>query len=134
MRFLHHLPWIALGGLMILHGFAHSPGVLGSWQLITFDDVSHQPNILLTNAGDVMMLFLGGIWFLAAISFVIAGIGVLRQSYWWPMATAVALVLSVAVTLLWRQDAAIGLLLNAVILVIMGTMYLMGQWEERKFA
>jgi hypothetical protein len=134
MRFLHHLPWIAFGGLMILHGFAHSPGIFGSWQLITVEDVSHQPNILLTNAGDVMMLFLGGIWFLAAISFVIAGIGVLRQSSWWPMATAVALVLSVTITLLWRQDAAIGLLLNAVILVIMGTMYLMGQWEERRFA
>jgi hypothetical protein len=134
MRFLHYLPWIALGGLMILHGFAHTPAILGSWDIATFDDVSRQPNILLTNAGNTMILVLGGIWFLAAVSFIVAGIGVLRQAFWWPVVTALALTLSVTMTMLWRHDAAIGLLLNAVILAVMTAMYLIGQWEERKFA
>ncbi len=134
MRFLNYLPWIALGGLMILHGFAHTPGILGSWGLATFEDVSYRPNVLLTSAGDAMMIFLGSIWFLASLSFVIAGIGVLRQAFWWPMAASLGLVFSVAMTMLWRHDAAIGLLLNGVILAIMAGMYLVGQWEERKFA
>jgi hypothetical protein len=134
MRFLNSLPWIALGGLMILHGFAHTPGILGSWNLATFDDVTRQPNVLFTNAGDGLLYVLGFIWFAAAISFVIAGIGVLRQAVWWPMMTAVALVLSLGVTLLWHQDAFIGLVLNAILLAIMAGLYLLGQFERRRFA
>lgn len=134
MRFLNYLPTIAFGGLMILHGIAHSPAILGSWGLAAFEDVSYQPNVLLTNAGDGMMLLLGGIWLLAALSFVAAGIGVLRQTFWWPLAASIALVLSVAMTMLWQQDAAIGLLLNGLILAIIGAMYLAGKWQERRFA
>lgn len=134
MRFLHYIPWIALGGLMILHGFAHTPAILGSWGLATFEDVSRQPNMLLTSAGDGMLLVLGGLWFIAALSFIIAGIGVLRQAFWWPMMASLALVLSVSMTMLWRNDAAIGLLLNGVILAIMAAMYLVGQRQEHKIA
>jgi hypothetical protein len=134
MRVLNYLPWSALGFLMILHGIAHTPAVLGSWGLMNFEDVSHQPNVLLTNAGDNVVMILGGIWLLAALSFVIAGIGVLHQSHWWPTAACTALVLSIAMTMLWRYDAHIGLLLNAIILGILAAMYLASQWHSRKFA
>ncbi len=134
MRFFNNLPWIGLGGFMILHGFAHSPAILGSWNLLSIDDVSRQPNFLLTNVSEGTLYVLGGIWFLAALSFVIAGIGVLRKAFWWPMMTAIALVLSFSMTILWRQDAAIGLVLNGGFMAVLMAMYLMGQLEERKFA
>lgn len=134
MRFVRNLPWIISGLFLILHGFAHSPAILGSWNLVSLDDVTRQPNFLLTNAGDAMLYVLGTIWFLAALSFVIAGIGVLRQSAWWPMMMALALVLSVPMTMLWREDAFIGLIINGVLLAIMGSWYLLGIREERQFA
>jgi hypothetical protein len=134
MRFLSNLPWIGLGGLMILHGIAHSPAVLGSWKLASFEDVSFQPNVLFTSASDPLVYALGAVWFLAALSFIVAGIGVLRQAFWWPVVTAFALVLSVSMTLLWQQDAAIGLVLNGFLLVVLTAMYLLGQLEERQFA
>lgn len=134
MRFLSNLPWIGLGGLMILHGLAHSPAVLGSWKLATFEDVSYQPNVLLTSASEPLVYALGAVWLVAALSFIVAGIGVLRHAIWWPAATAFALVLSVGMTLLWQQDAAIGLVLNGVLLVVMMTLYMFGQLEERQFA
>lgn len=134
MRFLRSLPWLIGGVLLILHGFAHTPATLGSWGLATFEDVSRQPNFLLTSAGDGMLIILGTVWLLAAISFVFAGVGILRQSYWWPMMTALALVLSVPMTMLWRDDAVIGLLLNGILLAFMAVWYLIGMREERKFA
>lgn len=134
MRFVRNLPWIIGGLFLILHGFAHMPAVFGSWNIATFDDVTRQPNFLLTSAGDTMIYVLGAVWFFAALSFVIAGIGVLRQSAWWPMMIALALVLSVPMTVLWREDAFAGLLINGVLLAAMGVWYLLGIREERQFA
>jgi hypothetical protein len=134
MRFFNNLPWIALGGLMILHGFAHLPAILGSWKLATVDDVSFQPNVLFTNASDALVYALGAVWLVAALSFILAGVGVLRKSFWWPAATAFALVLSVSMTMLWQQDAAIGLVLNGFLMLVLMGLYLIGQLEERKFA
>jgi hypothetical protein len=134
MRLVYYLPWMLLGGLMSLHGVAHTPAVLGSWNLATFDDVSHQPNVLLTNAGDGLLMLLGGIWLLAALAFVVAGIGVLRQATWWPVATATAVVLSIPMTMLWREDAVVGLVLNALILGMMGVWFLTGTRRESQFA
>ena len=132
MRFLNALPWILLGVLMVLHGFAHLPAVLGSWGLATFDDVSFQPNVLLTGAGDNLVRVLGAVWFLAAVSYVVAGIGVLRRAYWWPLLTAVAIVLSLPMTMLWREDAVIGLVLNSAILALMAGWLLIGLQRTRQ--
>ena len=134
MRFLRFVPWFFTGVLMILHGIAHGPGVLGSWNLATFEGTTRQPDFLLTSASEVMLTILGAIWLVAAIAFVIAGIGVLRQAIWWPMATALALVFSVPVTLLWRDDAVLGLMLNGVLLAFMAVWFLLGAREEQQFA
>jgi hypothetical protein len=72
------------GVLLIMHGVAHGPGVLGSWNMTTFEDISHQPNILLEHTGDGVVSLLGILFLLAGLTFVGAGIGVLRQAPWWP--------------------------------------------------
>jgi hypothetical protein len=134
VRFLKFLPFIVIGGLMMLHGFAHLPGVLGSWELATFDDVSRQPNVLLTDAGDGLLFVLGAFWLLAAASFVVAGIGVLRQANWWPMAAAIAIVVSLPITLLWKDDAVAGLALNTVLLVTLFVWFMFTSIQERRIA
>jgi hypothetical protein len=134
MRLLHNLPWVLSGGLLALHGFAHTPAVLGSWGLATFEDVSFQPNVLFTDAGDGFVRVLGAIWLMAAVSFLVAGIGIIRQADWWPLATGVAVVLSVPMTILWREDAFVGLILNAVILGMMGVWFLIDLRTERQAA
>jgi hypothetical protein len=116
MRLIRFVPLLATGMLMILHGFAHSPAVLGSWGIATFDDVSRQPNVWLTNAGDGLIWLFGLVWLLAAIAFIVAGVGIVRHAAWWPVATATALVASTPMTLLWREDAVVGLVLNGFIL------------------
>jgi hypothetical protein len=50
------------------------------------------------------------------------------------MMTAFALVVSLSMTMLWHQDAFIGLVLNAILLAIMAGLYLLGQFERRRFA
>jgi hypothetical protein len=134
MRFLRFLPYLFAGGLMMLHGFAHLPGVLGSWGIATFEDVSRQPNILLTNASDPVVWALGAVWLLAALSFVVAGVGVLRRSDWWPVAGVVAIVVSLPVTILWKDDAVIGLVLNGVLLAGLAVWYVMTPVRERSTA
>lgn len=132
MRLLKAIPWFGFGLFLILHGIAHSPAILGSWKLLdSIEDVSRQPNILLTNAGDGLIYVLGFFWLLAAVSFVIAGIAVLRTAYWWPMAVSLAIVLSLPMTMLWREDAVIGLIINALILAGMSGYFLIGIQQNR---
>lgn len=109
--------------LLILHGFAHLPGVLGSWKLKTFDDVSFQPNALLTDASDTTVFLLGVVWLMAAIGFLVAGVSMLVHYDWWPHIALRAVVTSLIPTTLWNEDARIGLMLNiALLIVILGIM------------
>lgn len=131
MKRMYVLGSILLGGMMILHGIAHLPAVLGSWGIATFEDVSTQPNVWMTNAGDGALYLLGSIWLLAAMSFVAAGFGAIRRLTWWPVTAALAIVLSVPMTILWQNDAAIGLVLNAVLMAIMAGWFLAGSVREK---
>jgi hypothetical protein len=117
MRIVERIARWAFGLLMILHGFAHLPGVLGSWQIATFEDVSYQPNALLTDANDAVVALLGLVFFLGGAFFVAAGAGLIWQAAWWLQSAFAALATSLAVTALWHQDAVIGLALNGVIAV-----------------
>jgi hypothetical protein len=134
MQLLRYLSLLLASVFLILHGFAHSLGVLGSWNLMTFDDLSRQPNFWLTSAGDELLFVLGFFWLLAAVSFIAAGIGMLRHSFWWPTAVAFALVISVPMTLLWHNDAFIGIVLNGLIMAAMALWYLLNVRQEGQFA
>src|ERR671929_2290879 len=84
----------AFGVFLMLHGLAHAPGVLGSWQLRTFEGTSYHPNILLRDAGDPLMRLLGALWLLAGLAFLAAGVGVVRRAAWYRPGLAVATLLS----------------------------------------
>jgi hypothetical protein len=119
MRGVRAVPVVLAGLLLIAHGLAHAPGILGSFDLATFEDASRQPNLLFTGAGDFLIQTLGVVWTLAALSFVVAGAGVLFRRAWSRTAAWVAVALSLPVTVLWYQDAIVGLVLNVSIAVVL---------------
>ena len=116
---LRSVPRLALGFFLVLHGLAHSPGVLGAWKLADFEDVSYQPNILLEDASDGVVALLGVVWLVAGAAFVLAGLGLLRRAVWWPRMTLFAAVVSLAVATLWREDAVVGLVIDIALLVLL---------------
>jgi hypothetical protein len=119
MRYLTRAGSLFLGVLMILHGIAHGPGVLGSWNLATFEDVSRQPNILLEHAGDGVIFLLGALYLLAGLGFVVAGAATLLRVAWWPRIATAAVLLSLVVTTLWWRDAIAGLVINMALLAVL---------------
>jgi hypothetical protein len=113
------LPRLALGFFLVLHGLAHSPGVLGSWKLATFEEVSYRPNILLEDASEWVVALLGVVWLIAGAAFIIAGLGLLLRAVWWPRVATLAVVASLVVTTLWREDAVVGLVIDVGVLVLL---------------
>ena len=108
--------WL-FGVVLILHGLAHTPGVLNAWKISDFEDVSFQPNVWLTDASDTMVALLGAIWLLAAILFVSAGMALIVKKRGWLRIAGLATMVSLVPCLLWREDAVIGLVLNAALIV-----------------
>lgn len=106
---------------LALHAIAHSPGILGAWKIAEFEDASFRPNVVLTGASDALVAVLGAIWLVAAIAYLVAAFGVLRNARWWPGATLAAALVSLAMTLLWVEDAIAGLVVNiAVVAALAG--------------
>jgi hypothetical protein len=132
MRYVQIAARYAFGMLLVLHGFAHSPGVLGSWKIAEFEDVSYAPNLLLEQAGDGAIRLLGGVFLLGGLAFVIAGLGVMRRATWWLPTALGATLVSLVVTTLWYQDALVGLVLNLVILVVLGAALVRQIWAAEQ--
>jgi hypothetical protein len=127
MRYVNTLARAAFGMLLILHGFAHSPGVLGSWKLVEFEDVSYAPN-LFQQASDVTIRLLGIIFLVGGLAFVVAGLGVLRRASWWAPVTCAAAFVSLAATVFWYQDAIIGLVIDVFVLAVLAVYAIQRGW------
>lgn len=108
---------IAFGVLLLLHGAVHAMGMLGSWELAEFEGISTQPNVLLEDASDGTLRVLGVVWLVAGVLFIAAAFAVLRRIAGWPLLTLVAAVVSLAICLLWVDDAIAGVVLNVAILL-----------------
>jgi hypothetical protein len=128
MTIMRHVARLALGAFFMLHGFAHSPGILGTWKLKTFEDVSYRPNVLLDNASNTTVSLLGIIWLFAALAFLYAGYEVIRGAQGWTHVMLFATVVSLAVSLLWYKDAIIGVVIDVGILVAYAAYTV---WAER---
>jgi hypothetical protein len=119
MEAARHVVRMAAGMLLVLHGFAHTPGVLGSWKLATFEDVSYQPNVLLDNANAATIALLGAVFLLGGVAFIVAGLGVMRRSDWWLQWAGLAVLTSLFVTVLWWENAIAGLVINLIVLLVL---------------
>lgn len=109
----------AIALLMALHGIAHLPGFLNSWELVTLEELPYQTTVLAgrLDVGDGGMRMLGVLWLAMAAVFVACAGGALARGSWWlPWAAGAAMASLVLSAVEW-PDARIGVAVNAFLLV-----------------
>lgn len=103
--------------VLIGHGLIHLMGMFLAWGLGQPGDLRYTD--LPTGPGSGPALVLGGLWLLACLSLVAAGIAlVLRRPTWWGLAAA-GVVWSLPVIILHRQIAIAGLVVDLLVLVLL---------------
>jgi hypothetical protein len=110
---------IAAAVLLLLHGFAHLVGFVGTWRLSP--TVPYKSTVLngWFDLGDSGARVFGLLWLLTALAFAITAVGAFARASWWmPLALAVTAFSSVLCVLAW-PEARMGLLLNVVLLVLL---------------
>lgn len=123
--------WLRIGAaiFLALHAIAHSPGILGAWKIAELEDASFRPNVLLTDASDTLVAVLGAFWLIAAVTYLMATVGLFRSAPWWRTATFIAALVSLAMCLLWLEDAIAGLVVNIAILTALLLLNTWGLWR-----
>lgn len=124
--------WLRMGAaiFLALHAIAHAPGILGAWKIAEFEDASFQPNVLLTDASDTMVAFLGAFWLIAAVAYLVAATALFRNVRWWPTATFLAVLMSLGMTILWMDDAIAGLVINIAVLTALFLLNVWTLWHD----
>lgn len=110
------------GAFLGLHAIAHAPGILASRQVTTVEDASFQPDVLVTDASVTAVAVPGAAWLVSTIAYLLAAVGLITNRRWWPAATLVAGVISLAMTLLWMKDAIVGLVINVALIGVLAAL------------
>ena len=109
----------ALAAFFVLHGFAHVPGFLSSWQLAEFEDVPYSTLILngTVDGGEVGIRIVGVLWLVAAAA-VIAAALVVWEGRAHALRTAARVAgFSLAMCAVGLPAAIVGLVIDVAILV-----------------
>lgn len=114
---MHHIR-VALGALMILHGIAHLPGVIGSWRLAELQGISYHTVLLggRLDVGDGGMRVMGLLWLVAGLGFCVAGFSAILGMGEWATVAMLLAALSLLLSALEWPAARIGVALNLIIL------------------
>ena len=109
--------FVAIG--LVLHGLIHLIGFVVNWELVTLKDMPYKTTVLAgkISVGDNGIRILGVLWLLAAIGYVVAGVGLLLLAPWWFGITLWVTVLSLVLCILGWPDAQFGVYIDLVILV-----------------
>jgi hypothetical protein len=109
---------IFLAVLMLFHGVAHLPGLIGSWRLRPLEGVPYHTTVLAgrVDVGDLGMRVLGTGWLLAAVAFAGVSVVALTDRAPWLAAAIVVTVVSLALCVLELPYARVGLVVNLAIL------------------
>ena len=112
---------IAVG--FFVHGVAHLVGFVVPWRLATLDDAPYKTSLLggRLDVGDAGIRFVGALWLLAAIAFVVAGVAVVFSFHWWFEYTLIVTASSLVLCVLGWPDSRFGILINTVILAYLVT-------------
>lgn len=111
---------IVLAILMAGHGIAHLPGFLVSWQLRSFPELPFRTTIFgaSLDVGEAGIKMIGAVWLAVGVGFIVlAGATLARAAWWQPFAYAL-IALSTVLCLAGWPDARLGLVANAVILLL----------------
>lgn len=114
------LPRIVLAVLMAGHGIAHLPGFLVNWRLRSFPEMPFRTTIFgtLLDAGEAGIKAIGVLWLAVGVAFIVLAGATLARAAWWQPLAYVLIVLSAVLCLAGWPDARLGLVGNAVILVL----------------
>ncbi|HEU4697836.1 MAG TPA: hypothetical protein VFS40_01510 [Gemmatimonadales bacterium] len=109
---------IALAVLMLLHGLAHLPGVVGSWRLAPLEGMPYKTTLLAghVDVGDAGMRVMGLVWLLTALGFVASAAGAFADRSWWTSAAVALALVSLTVSALEWPAARIGVFVNLALL------------------
>jgi hypothetical protein len=112
---------IILAIFLVLHGLIHLLGFITGWKLAKIEDIPHRTTMLAgkVNIGEVGARILGVLWLLAAIGYIVAGIGLFILAPWWLGATIIVTWFSLVLCLLGFPDAQFGLYINVILLVFL---------------
>ena len=101
-------------GLLVVHGLIHGMGFAVTWKLAELQGISRVPAVLArSEPSDALIKFLGLVWLVAGVSFLVAGGLVLANSAAWrPIAIGAAVISMIVIVLGWK-DAPMGAVANA---------------------
>ncbi len=106
---------------LILHGLIHLFGFLVPWGIMETDDFQYKTTILAgkVDLGPTGIRIVGILWFVGAIGFVIAGIGLWMVTPWWFTLLVAVTLYSLVLCILGWPDSQFGVYINLVILGVL---------------
>ncbi len=112
---------IILALLLFGHGFAHLPGFLVSWKLMTLKEMPYKTTILAGNlhVGDLGMRVFGFLWLGVAGAFAACSIGVGARLPWWQSAALITSLFSLLLCIAGWPDARLGVIINIALLAFL---------------
>ena len=112
---------IALAMLLVMHGVAHLPGVVGAWRLAPLAEIPVHTTVVAGrfDVGERGMRLLGIGWLVAAVLFWIVAAGVVGRDAWWVPTAAATAVLSLVLSVLELPYARIGVVVNLLLLALL---------------
>ncbi len=110
----------AVAAFLAFHGIAHLVGFMGIWRLGPFVDRGARalPFGLTDDGGPARAL--GVLWIGGMVLFVATAVGAVVGAEWWPSLLVVAASSSLAICVLWWNDARIGAVIDIAILMALG--------------
>ena len=111
---------LVLAAVVFVHAVAHLPGFLVGWDLRSFPELPFRTTILdgSIDVGVVGAKVVGLAWLALSLAFVVIGLTVLMRPTWWPGFTYGTIALSMALCIVGWPETRIGLVANALILVL----------------
>ncbi len=109
-----------IASFLSLHGLAHLIGFMGTWHLGPFVDRG-APRLPfgLTDGGGLART-LGALWIGGMVLFVATAVGAVMGAAWWPLLLIIAATSSLALCVLWWNDARVGAAIDIAMLVSVG--------------
>jgi len=108
--------------LLLVHGLIHLIGFVVPWRIMELDGFPYTTTAFWDRLelGTTGAQLLGVAWLAIAVAFVVAGIGAWRGDAWAMPLAAIAALLSLPVCLLGSPAAILGVVVNALILIVVG--------------
>jgi hypothetical protein len=112
---------IVLAALLLAHGIAHLPGFLVNWQLRTFPELPYRTTIFggAVDVGEGGIKAIGVAWLVLSVLFFVAAAVTLLRTAWAQPIVYAAVGLSTVLCVVGWPDARLGLIANAVIVLLL---------------